>query len=649
MSRRRLLTVLPLALGLALLALSISPGPRAATAAGLVLTSDVAYDIRPDEGPVHVSWQVLVDNQDPQTVQQQSGTIFFYDSLSLPVLRGADNLTARAGGASLPVSLATGDGPIAGADVSFDRRLFFGDTYSFTLDYDIPSARDDSLLVTRYYVFLPAISFGQESTVSVTTPSDSAWEVNVEPGDCGAGPVFACQASSAEEVTLAALVEVSRPDAAVTAPIASPLDGVEISLTYFQEEEEWARHLQDLVIASLPAMEQLYGFPYAGPPAISIAERGRQIILGYEGLTSCDESACDIAVSPVTDDATALHELAHLWSDIYDKRWLAEGFANLVALKTAAILGPGIVRGSMEPPEGNGLDLRLDEWGDVTSLIAASPDEEAVEQAGYDRSYRFLRLLEDTVGLEALQAVNAALAQGKGQADSQRFLDTLEDASGQSLDAQIQTWVFPDSFAPLLAQRRQARDRLAALSEAVAAEGLDAGPPEAIRELISGWRFDEALAALDEAEAGLAVYLQLKAEIAALREGVEAAGLRFPAVIDEAIADWRFGDLEGLVVDAGEALAAYLRAGKKVDQPRSLWQRIGLLFRDPQGALDTAATDFAAGDFEGSVRNSNRAFDMIHGAGDAALVRLLIVLAGVVALAAGVAAIIWFQRRRGFP
>src|SRR3972149_4445666 len=271
MSRRRLLAVLPLALGLALLALSISPGPRAATAAGLVLTSDVAYDIRPDEGPVRVSGQVLVDNQAPQTVQQQSGTIFFYDSLSLPVLRGADNLTARAGGASLPVSLEPGDGPIAGADVSFDRRLFFGDTYSFTLDYDIPSARDDSLLVTRYYVFLPAISFGQESTVSVTTP----------------------------------------------------LDGVEISLPYFQEEEEWAQHLQDLVIASLPVMEQLYGFPYSGPPAISIAERGRQIILGYEGLTSCDESACDIAVSPVTDDATALHELAHLWSAIYDKRWLA--------------------------------------------------------------------------------------------------------------------------------------------------------------------------------------------------------------------------------------------------------------------------------------------------------------------------------------
>lgn len=648
MSPRRLLSVLAIALGLALLALPAPP--KSAEAAGpLVVTSDVSYDIRPDSGPVRVSWQVLVDNRDPQTAEQQSGTIFFYDSLSLPVLRGADNLTARAGGASLPVSLETGDGPIVGADVSFDRRLFFGDTYSFSLDYDLPSARDDSLLVTRYYVFLPAVSFGQESTVSVTTPSDSAWEVNLEPGDCGAGPVFACQASSADEVTLAALAEVSRPDASVSIPIPAPIEGLDITLTYFQGEEEWAQHLQGLVTAALPVMEELYGLPYAGPPAVDISQRGRQIILGYEGLTSCDDAACDIAVSPVAEDVTALHELAHLWSDIYGKRWLAEGFADLIAIKTAAILGPGVVRGGADPPQGSTLDLRLDEWGEVTSLIAASPEEEAIEQAGYDRSFRFLSLLEDTVGLEALQATNAALAGDTAPADSRRFMDALEEASGQNLDAPFLQWVFPDSFAPVLAQRRQARDRLAALSEAVAAEGLDASPPEAIREQIAAWRFEEALAALDEAETGLKAYLELKGELSSLREAVEDAGLGFPRTIEEAIAGWRFAGLEGLIGDAEDALAAYTRARERVDERRGLWQRIGLLGRDPEGALDRAVDGFETGDFEGSLRNSDRALDMVDGAGRAALVRLLIVLGGVLALAAGAAAIVWFQRRRGFP
>ena len=648
MSPRRLVYIPAVALGLALLALPRTPAPVLADDL-LVITADVSYDIRPDSGPVRVSWQVLVDNRDPQTAEQQSGTIFFYDSLSLPVLRGADNLTARADGASLPVSLETGDGPVIGAEVSFDRRLFFGDTYSFSLDYDLPSARDDSLLVTRYYVFLPAFSFGQESTVSVTTPSDSAWEVNLEPGDCGAGPVFACQASSADEVTLAALAEVSRPGAAVTVTIPSPIGGVGITLTHFQGEEEWAQHLQELVTAALPVMEELYGFPYAGPPTVDISERGRQLILGYEGLTSCGDAACDIAVSPVADDVTALHELAHLWSDIYDKRWLAEGFAGLIAIKTAAILGSGVVRGSTVPPEGNDLDLRLDEWGEVTSLIAASPEEEALEQAGYDRSFRFLSLLEDTVGLEALQATNAALAGDTAPADSRRFMDALEEASGQNLDALFLQWVFPDSFAQVLAQRREARDRLAALSAAVAADGLDASPLEAIREEIDAWRLEEALAALDEAETGLKAYLELKGELSSLREAVEDAGLSFPRTIEEAIAGWRFAGLEGLIGDAEDALAAYTRARERVDERRGLWQRIGLLGRDPEGALDRAVDGFETGDFEGSLRNSNRAFDMIHGAGDAALVRLLIVLGGVVALAAGAAAIIWFQRRRGFP
>ena len=648
MSPRRLVYIPAVALGLALLALPRTPAPVLADDL-LVITADVSYDIRPDSGPVHVSWQVLVDNRDPQTAEQQSGTIFFYDSLSLPVLRGADNMTARAAGVSLPVSLETGDGPIVDADVSFHRRLFFGHTYSFSLDYDLPPVRDDSLLVTRYYVFLPAVSFGQESTVSITTPSDSAWEVNLEPGDCGAGPVFACRASSADEVTLAALAEVSRPDAAVTVTIPSPIGGVGITLTYFQGEKEWAQHLQELVTAALPVMEELYGFPYAGPPTVDISERGRQIILGYEGLTSCDAAACDIAVSPVADDVTALHELAHLWSDIYDKRWLAEGFANLIAIKTAAILGPGIARGGAGPPEGSTLDLRLDDWGAVTSLIAAAPEEEAIQQAGYVLSFRFLRLLEDTVGLEALQATNAALAGDTAPADSRRFMDALEEASAQNLDSLFLQRVFPDSFAPVLAQRREARDRLAALSAAVAADGLEANPLEAIREEIDAWLFEEALAALEEAEAGFKAYLGLKGELSSLREAVENAGLGFPRTIEAAIAGWRFAELERLIGDAEDALAAYTRARERVDERRGLWQRIGLLGRDPEGALDRAADGLERGDFEGSLRDSGRAFDMVDGAGRAALVRLLIVLGGVVALAAGAAAIIWFQRRRGFP
>jgi len=647
MSLRRLLPALALATVLAFLTLPLSP-PTSHASQLLIVTSDVSYDIRPDTGPVHVSWQVRVDNQDPETVEREFGTIYFYDSLTLPVLSGSANLSARSGPATLPVSLDTSsDGPLVTATVSFDRMLFFGDTYSFSLDYDLPSAREDSLLVTPYYVFLPAVSLGDQSTVSISTPSDQAWEASLEPVDCtGPGPTFTCPASSPDQLHLAAFAEVSRPDAAVTIPIAAPLSGVDVTLTYFQGEDAWAQHLQELVTAALPLLEELYGFPYQGPSVINIAERGGQIALGYEGRTSCDVASCDIAISPIADDITALHEMAHLWSDIYDNRWLAEGFAELIAYKAAQRLGPGLVQGSTDPSPPTTLDLRLDEWDDVTYVIDATPEQEANEEAGYDRSFRFLRLLEDTVGLDVLQRTNADLTQDAAPADSRRFLDVLEDASGQNLDRPFLQWVFPDSFAPVLEQRRQARDRLSALTAAVQAEGLDPSPPEAIQADVTAWRFDEALTALDDAEADLQLYLAQKGRLASLREAVQTAGLPFPRTIDEAITAWQFSSLEQTLNDAEAALAAYSRAREKVDQPRNPWQRFGLWGRDPEAPLSRAATAFATGDFLDTIAYSDDAYEMIDGAGTAALTRLLIPLAVLAALAAVLAAALWLWRRR---
>jgi hypothetical protein len=647
MSLRRLLPPLALAIVLAFLTLPLSPQTSHASQL-LIVTSDVSYDIRPDTGPVHVSWEVRVDNQDPETVEREFGTVYFYDSLTLPILRGSANLSARSGPATLPVSLdPSSDGPLVTATVSFDRMLFFSDTYSFSLDYDLPSARDDSLLVTPYYVFLPAVSLGDQSTVSISTPSDQAWEVDLEPVDCtGPGPTFTCPASSADQLHLAAFAEVSRPDAAVTITIATPLSGVDVTLTYFQGEDAWARHLQELVTAALPPLEELYGLPYPGPPAINIAERGGQIVLGYEGLASCDVASCDIDISPIADDITALHEMAHLWSDIYDNRWLDEGFAQLIAFRAAQRLGPDLVQGSTDPRPPTTLDLRLDEWDYVTYSIDATPEQKTNEEAGYDRSFRFLRLLEDTVGLDTLQATNADLAEDAAPADSRRFLDTLEDISGQNLDDPFLQWVFPDSFAPVLEQRRQARDRLDALTIAVQDEGLDPSPPEAIQPDVTAWRFDEALAALDDAEADLQIYLALKGQLASLREAVQTAGLPFPRTIDEAITNWQFSSLEDTLIDAEAALAAYSRAREKVDQPRNPWQRFGLWGRDPEAPLSAAATAFAASDFPKTITESEDAYDMIDGAGTTALTRLLIPLAVLAALAVAVAAALWLWRRR---
>ena len=645
-ARLRLALLLPAALLLAL----AGPSPTAADELVRVVSS-VAYDVRPDAGAVHVSWRVNVENNDPQTAPSDSGTVSFYDSLPVPVLRGAATMSALSpAGAPLFVSVdESAGGPIAVANVGFDTMLFYRETYSFTLDYDLPSAREESLLVTPYYIFLPLIASGDESTVTLSAPDDGIWDVELEKIDCAQdGTTFSC--AGPDSVHLAAFAEISRPDATASIPfdVALANKDLSVTLTYFQGEEVWARHVQGLAAAALPVIEELYGFAYPGPFAVNIAERGRQVILGYEGLTSCKaEASCDISVSPIADDFTVLHELAHLWSDIYSKRWLAEGFAEFLSLEAADHMPSSLFKDyapvRAEPP----VALRLDEWRDVTSITAASPEERQIEDAGYELSLRFLTALRDEVGLQALQEANAQIAGGE-PADSRRFMDTLEYVSEANLDGLFGAWVFPDSFGPTLAARRQARERLRDLTARAHAENLSADVPTAIQVQVEAWEFDQALGALDRAEAALAIYAEVKPELQAFRAEVIAAALPLPESMDVALARWDFEAVRLAIASGRRGLEAYTTAREKADAPRSVWERLGLLGRDPDDSLKEAAAAFGRGDFQQALDKADAAAHAVNSASRVALIRVLIAL-GVLVGGAGLVTVAVRAARRRRP
>jgi tetratricopeptide (TPR) repeat protein len=645
--------VASLAIALAILSLTSDGSPPSAAAAQpLGVTADVSYDIRPEDGPVHVSWQVQLVNNDPQTSDDgEGGVITFYNAITLPVLRGATGLSAVSPSDS-PLNVTLDDsleGPVVVATVEFDRRIFFQDTYAFSLDYDLADTRDRSLLITPSYVFLPAIATGEEATVRILTPDDDAWEVSLEPVDCERdGSTFACSGPSS--VHVAAFAEVSRPDATSSIPIDLTLGGgpVSITLTHFQGEEAWAQHLQDLVTQSLPVIEDLYGFAYSGPAVIEITERGRNLTLGYEGLASCEpQTSCQIGVSPLADDFTVLHELAHLWSDIYAERWLVEGVAEFIAGEAAALLPSDLVRGEPLSSVHSILNLPLDDWGEVTSIVGADDDQLAREAAGYDRSHRFLLALKSGLGLEVLQNTNAALHQNGSAADSALFMDTIEDVSGRNLDRLFAGWVFPESFAPTLEARREARERLAELATRVAdADALSADILDPIRDYVTAWRFEDALAALDNADVALQTYADFLPALADLRRGVDAAGLALPSSVDDAIRRWDFNEAIAEVTEAGRALNAYVIAKQTVDSSRDPWQRFGLLGSDPDADLATAADAFAQGDYDSAIEDARRAADTIDDASRVALSRALIIVGVVFAAALLVAISLVLYNRR---
>ncbi len=562
----------------------------------LRLTGDITYDIRSTPGPISVTMQVRVENNDPKTTFREFGQVFFYTGVTLPLLRGASRVGASGpGGGTLSVAVDTSEpGPIIGADVTFDRNLYYGQEYSFTLSYQLEDVRSDFFLITPYYVFLPTIGAGFSSTVSITTPDGGGWEVLVEDAECSQSSPGEYQCPASEYIQVASVVEVSRPDALEDVHTSVSLAESELAITirHFPGEEAWAAHIEELATAALPALEAIFGVPYDGPTELQIAERGRQEIYGYGGVFDCLVD-CRIGISPVSDDLVAVHELAHLWTTSFSQRWLAEGLAEFAAGRAVRLLGP-LASVDEVVALGDEAGLQLDDWHSVGSRLSASDDEKTLEDTGYLKSVRFFDLLEEDVGLEALQAANRAAAERGSNVDSERYLDFLEEAADAQLDALFLEWVFPPSFGATLEERRLSRDRLADLQEAV-----------------------------------------------------DEAGLELPSRIEAFVAAWRFENADRSMEEAETALAAYVSARDRVEDSRSLWQRIGLWRSDPESAVAAAAGAFPGGNFDEVIDRSEAAESTIDDASGVALVRLFIV---VLALAAvgflGTAGVLLWRWRR---
>ncbi len=626
--------------------LFLGSGERARADDLAEITSSVNYEVRAEEDDVLVTWDVSFTNNDPD---------FFIFALPVPVLAGATDVTASSA-AGAPLSTSAEPTEIDLIDfqfVSFDRNVFFGGVYDFTLSYVVPEARQSGLVVTPFYVFLPLLALGDEATVTTTAPDSSPWLSTVEPVDCErADDALAC--SGSEGVYFAGNLEVRQPNATQTDSFDLSIGGNEVtaSIEYFQGEDAAAAHQREVIEATLPLIADVYGFPYPGAPSIAIVHSGRQSVLGYEGLAECTSGLCEILISPGARDYTLVHELAHVWSGVFAARWLSEGFADWVTTQVVDRAPEGLLTGDLTPTSPAAVPLQLDEWGDAGPLIGAPPEQLATALAGYDYSLRFLRTLADEVGAETLREVNRTLAESGEPADSRRYMDVLEDVSGRDVDSLFLVWVFSESSRPLVEERREARDRFAEIESRLIDEGVSEESLDAAWEAILDWRFAGARSEMDAVEANIGRALELQDELRGLKDDADALGLAVPESIAAAISSWDFDGADDLIESAREAMGAYGVARERLDEPRNLWQRFGLLGDDPEGELAKARDAFEEGRFGRSQDRSAAAIDIVDDASRSAMLRLLVVAGIFSALAVAIGAAYWtamLQRRRAEP
>jgi len=609
----------------------------------LHITAKIRYNARTEEGNVLVTWDV-------STTNNAAGV--FVSSLRVPVLSGASEVSAQsADGAPLSTSIEpTGIELLEFLAVSFDRILLFGNTYDFSVTYVLPEVRQSGLLVTPFYVFLPLVAMGDEATVSVTTPVASAWDVTLEAASCDLlTGVLAC--SGSENVYIAGLLEVSQPEATKldSFDVATGTGGsVAVSIEYFESEDATAAHQREVIEETLPLIADAYGFPYQNASSITVTHSGRQSVLGYEGLTECREQRCDILISPGTRDYTLVHELAHLWSNIFSARWLSEGFADWVTTQVVEQAAEGLLSGDLTPTSPAKVPLQLDEWEDAAGLAGASDELIETTLAGYDYSLRFVRTLAAGFGTETLRDVNRALGESGEPANSRRYMDVLEEVSGRDSDSLFLIWVFPESSRPLIEERREARDRYFEVSNRLATGGLQSEPLGAPWDAIVDWRFSEALIELDAIEANIDLLFEMKEELNSLKDDASALGLVVPPAVGSAIDRFQFDEAKELMASARATIGSYGIARERLAEPRNLWERFGLLGDDPDGELAKARLAFQTGAFDRSREHSEAAIETVDSASRSAMLRLLVVAGVFAAFAGGIGVAYWvaYLRRR---
>ncbi|MPZ21972.1 MAG: hypothetical protein GEU28_00135 [Dehalococcoidia bacterium] len=560
----------------------------------------IDYRVQPEDRSIRVVLDALATNQNPESIRREFGSVFYYAGydLFIPVAATEPVALSQAGNALRVERIGYNEG-FDQVTVFFDARFFVGETYQFTLEYDLPASRESDLFISENYFYFPAVADGTSSVVRVTVPPEESFAVTSDNPTClphaSEQGVLECIVEG-DPLVFVAFVEVMREDALVSTQRSVQLEGKAVNLVveYFLGEEQWAESIADLVEGALPVLERVNGHPYAGPDAVTIRETARSETGGYAGHAqrNCEEGNCLIELLPVSSDFVALHEASHLWSNIFGERWLYEGMADWTAVKAAQEIGLDAAPPNATLEDLPPMDLQLINWTELDCPPLRCPENRDLDLYGYAKSLAFINLLEATVGEDVLRQVNASLAEGDSPADARTYLNAIEDVSGQNVSAEFLEWVFTPEDAPLLELRLQAREQ----------------------------------------------YQQLSAE-------ADAAGLVVPPLIAQQIEDWDFQSALDLMPVAAEVLPLFVAAETLASDERSTWERIGTLNSDPDENVENARIAFDEGRFEDARTEAEQAIEALEGAESTGKRRALIggIAAGVLVVSIGV--FLWFAGR----
>jgi hypothetical protein len=636
-----------------LLAPAADAEPRAPTTGQPVLDggrveSHSMYTLDPAARAVHVRVDVTVTNQMPNVRQGNSILESYLSGFNEPVPAETANISATGDdGRNLDVSTDPTDDPIfETADIKLSPALFYPNSESFTLTYDLPAQPPRSPNLTRvndaFSTFI-AYGFGDPGITSVKVVVPQGLDVDV------AGVDMQRSTENGETVLTADAIDdpanwtagISARDDERLAKRDASVAHQNIAVLAWPDDDQWSTFVTGEVQKGLPELEKLIDLPWPrGAHDVEIIETATPYLYGYAGWY--EPYTGKIEIGDDLDAHVVLHELSHVWFNktLFEDRWISEGFADEFAAQTLQEVGEQLPSPTSVTPGAPGT-VSLEDWGTPDFQNVASTDE---EDFGYNASWTLMRALSTEVGMDRLADVVHAAANHtiayRGDRKPEvtgttvgwkQLLDLLDEVAGsKQADDLFQTYVVSAKDQPLLADRQTARQGY----QALVAQGEGWSAPYAVRLPMSKWDFTSAVQFMGTARHVLDTRSQIVDTLRPLNIGAPRGlrqeyetGRNLNRISQSADLDLRAAHS---IVDANSAVhAAHGPIGA-----------IGMRLDGAKDQLREAKDALDRGDGAAAIAAANRATKSAHEA-TATGIKLLVALALLAGLLG--AALIWLR------
>lgn len=639
-------------------AIAVVAGPaRVATAEDLTWESDITYSTDLEAGRLHVHGVMKLTNVTPNTTSGNVITQYYYEGISLPMPDTATNVTATtSGGSPLEVDVHPSDEPgfedVSLAEIGFSRNLYYKQSTTIILDYDIPGdpPRTESVFrVNAAYVSFGVFGWGDSGKVNIDVVLPRSFQTDfggyrhtfsLDPDNV---TYHFAEVENPEEF----FVWVQGWDESGMFVSDAGLDEFDILVKAWPDDPGWDDEVLETVGTGLPALQNLIGLPWKPNRTLDILESQDVTLAGYAGWYLDLEK--EIHIGEWVDPHVVLHELSHTWFDgeLFEERWINEGLADEFA--AAALVDAGLeTTGYPRPdraPFPYDASMRLNDWVVPDPMVIDDPD--AYEAYGYDTSFWVVQEVANEIGHEALAKVLTAArddevayrVDGVPETsdteidDWHRFLDLLQEVGGsENADDLFASFVTTDS----LAERERARENYQPLRQT----GWDI--PMYVREAMEDWEFDTAQDRINQAT-----------DIIVIRDRIEHTaeelGVDPPKSLEDAFesATNSLDEVSSLAESQDEAVDMVRDAVEQTGAERDFFTSVGLIGYDPEKEMGDVIRAFEGDDMTSTATEAEEVTELFESAPGRGRLRVAVGSGTVVVTAsAAVVAIVWRRRNR---